>query len=147
MKKTFGSYAIIDPVKYAFKREPEWYWLIKAPTAADELAVARILSTQRTRVEMDGTRTDLLPLTLEVAIREIAVTFAGTNIPTSETDPTPILPKNASWEQVEALLQDMPREMVSELWIAVGEAVPGWGPAKRNAPKPPADEQSDEAKN
>src|SRR5690348_4144176 len=107
MKKTFGSYAIIDPLKYAFKREPEWYWLIKAPTAADELAVARILSTQRTRVELDGTRTDLLPLTLEVAIREIAVTFAGTNIPTSETDPTPILSKNTSWEQVEALLQEM----------------------------------------
>ena len=45
----------------------------------------------------------------------------------------------------DGVLRVSAREMVSELWIAVGEAVPGWGPAKRNAPKPP--EQSDEAKN
>jgi hypothetical protein len=135
MKKTFGKYAIIDPVKYVFKKEPDWYWMIKAPTAADELNVARILSTDRERVETDGTRTKLLPMTLEIALREVAVTFAGTNIPTSETDATPILSKDATWEEVEEVLKEMPREMLSELWIAVGEAVPGWGPAKRNLPK------------
>ena len=137
--KNFGSYAIIDPVKHVFEKEPSWYWLIKPPTAADELAVSRILSTERSQQFADGTKMVLLPMTLEIAIREIAVTFAGTNIPTSETDPTPILPKDAGWEVVEAALQQMPREMISELWIAVGEAVPGWGPAKKLLKKKPAE--------
>ena len=130
MTLNFGKYAIVDPVKYHFEKEPDWYWLIKPPTAAAELAVARILSTDRTRVEPDGTRVTLLPTTLEVAIKEIAVTFAGTNIPTSETDPTPILKETASPAEVEALLGQMPREMVLEIWKAVGEACPGWGPWK-----------------
>ena len=81
----------------------------------------------------------LLPMTLEIAIREIAVTFAGTNIPMSETEPTPIVVKGASWEEVEAVLRGMPREMISELWIAVGEAVPGWGPSKKLLKKKPAE--------
>ena len=131
----FGKYAIIDPVKHVFEREPGWYWMIKPPTAKDELAVARILSTDRTRVSVDGTRENLMPTTLEIALREVAVTFAGTNIPMSETDPTPILSDGAAWEKVEEVLKDMPREMLSELWIAVGEAVPGWGPTKKNLPK------------
>jgi hypothetical protein len=144
-KKAFGKYAIVEPVKYSFKKEPDWYWLIKPPTAKDELAVSRILTTDRSKIEGDGTRTTVLPTTLEVAIREVAVTFSGTNIRTSESDPTPILNQDASWEVVEAVLQEMPREMVIELWIAVGEAVPGWGPAKR---KPePKTEQSEETKN
>ena len=150
-QKTFGKYAIIDPVKYQFKQEPDWYWMIKPPTPADELVVSRVLMTDRSRTGPDGTREVLLTSTLEVALREIAVTFAGTNIPTSESDPTPILPKNATWEQVEALLLEMPREMVSELWIAVGDAVPGWGPAKQAKPakseETSEEKPDDEAKN
>ena len=137
----FGNYAIIDPVKHSFEREPDWWWMIKPPTAKDELAVARILSTDRTRMGADGTRENLMPTTLEIAMREVAVTFAGTNIPTSESDATPILPRDASWEKVEEFLRDMPREMLLELWHAVGDAVPGWGPAKPRAPR------SEEAKN
>ena len=126
----FGSYAILDNVKYVFKKEINWYWMIKPPTAADELAVIKLLTTDRTRIEFDGTRVSTLPNSLEIAVREIAVTFAGTNIPTSETDPTPILSEKSTWDKVEAVVQQMPREMVMELWQAVGEAVPGWGPAK-----------------
>lgn len=148
MKKgTFGKYAIIDPVKYQFKQEPDWYWLIKAPTPADELAVSRILMTDRSRTSPDGTREVLMPMTLEVALREIAVTFAGTNIPTSETDPTPILNKNATWMDVEEVLKEMPREMVSELWIAIGTAVPGWGPSKQKPSPAKSVDQADEEKN
>jgi hypothetical protein len=132
----FGKYAVIDPVTHTFEKEPGWWWKIKAPTAADELAVSRVLSRDQTRVEADGTRTTLLTTTMEVALREVAVTFAGTNIPASETDPTPILRTGASWEEVEAILKQMPREMLVEIWIAVGEAVPGWGPAKHNKPDP-----------
>jgi len=138
MKKNFGQYAIIDPVKHVFEKEPTWYWLINPPTAKDELAVSRVLAQDRTRVEVDGTRTSMFVTTLEVAMREVAVTFGGTNIPTSETDPKPILKDNATVEQIEDVLKDMPRAMLLELWGAVGDAVPGWGPAlpKKGEPKP-----------
>jgi hypothetical protein len=126
----FGKYAILDGVKHEFVKEPTWYWLIKPPDGGAELAVSRVLTTDRIRVEPDGTRVSILPTTLEVAIKECAVTFGGTNIPTSETDTTPVLKADAKVEEVEALLKTMPREMILELWNAVGDACPGWGPAK-----------------
>jgi hypothetical protein len=129
MNKTFGKYAIIDPVKHVFEKEPDWYWMINPVTAKGQLSVQRVLSQDRTRVEVDGTRISLYVTTLEVAMREVAVTFGGTNIPTSETDPAPILKKSASVEEVEAVLAEMPRGMLFELWKAVGKAVPGFGPA------------------
>ena len=141
MNRKFGKYAILDKVKHVFEKEPQWWWMIKPPTAKDELAVARVLSTDRSRIELDGTRTTTLPMTLEVAMREVAVTFGGTNIPTSESDSTPVLKEAATYEEVEEILKDMPREMLIELWIAVGDAIPGWGPRK---PKPPVEETSDE---
>ena len=135
----FGKYAIVDPVKHVFEQEPDWYWLIKPVTAAAELAVARILSTDKTRVEADGTRVSMMPTSLEIAIKEIAVTFAGTNIPTSETDPTPILKESATLTEIETIVGQMPRTMVLELWKAVGEACPGWGSwkAKQQGDKEP----------
>lgn len=145
--KNFGQYAILTEVKHVFEKEPEWYWLIKPPTTKAELAVSQVLATDRTRMELDGMRVSLLPTTLEVAIREIAVTFGGTNIPTSEKDPEPILKKDASWIDVEEILKEMPRAMIFELWNAVGEAVPGWGPAKPVARQAVKKEEKDEAKN
>jgi hypothetical protein len=148
MKKNFGKYAIIDPVKHVFEKEPDWYWLIKPPTAKDELAVQRILAQDRFKNELDGSRTQMFVTTLEVALREIAVTFGGTNIPTSETDPAPILKEGAAWNEVEEVLKEMPRPMLLELWKAVGDAVPGFGPAK--SPKlasKDSDGEADEPKN
>ncbi len=148
MASKFGKYAILEPVQHTFDKEPTWYWMIKPPTSQDELNVAKILTTDKTRMELDGTRVSVMPTTLEIAMREIAVTFGGTNIPTSETDPTPCLPSNATWDQVEALLKEMPRAMVWEIWRAVGDAVPGWGPAKPRAKQAePKDQPADEAKN
>jgi hypothetical protein len=129
----FGKYAIVSDVKYNFKLEPDWYWMIRPPLAEDELQVSKLLATDKSRIEGDGTRVVQMPTTLEIAIREIAVTYGGTNIPTSENDPTPVLKKDTSWVEVEALLKKMPRALVLELWEAVGEAVPGWGPAKPKA--------------
>ena len=140
----FGNYAILTDVKHAFEKEPTWYWMIKPPTAQAELEVAKILATDKSRVDLDGTRVSQMPTTLEIAIREIAVTFGGTNIPTSESDETPILRKDASVAEVESILKQMPRAMILELWNAVGEAVPGWGPAK---PRANNAKEADEAKN
>jgi hypothetical protein len=129
----FGKYAIVTDVKYNFKLEPDWYWMIRPPLAEDELQVSKLLATDKSRIEGDGTRVVQMPTTLEIAIREIAVTYGGTNIPTSENDPTPVLKKDAVWVEVEELLKRMTRALVLELWDAVGEAVPGWGPAKPKA--------------
>lgn len=140
MKATFGKYAIIDPVKHVFEQEPAWYWMIKPPDAAAELAVARVLVTDRSRLETDGTRVSEVTTTLEIAIKEVAVTFGGTNIPISETDPTPMIAEGASLAAVEAVVSRMPRAMVIEIWNAVGNACPGWGPAKPRAARQPGDE-------
>ena len=131
----FGKYAVVTDVRHEFKLEPGWWWMIKPPTAQDEMEVSKLLATDRSRMEFDGTQIRQMPTTLEIAIREIAVTFGGTNIPASETDSTPVLKKDASWAEVEELLKQMPRALVLELWDAVGEAVPGWGPAKPRAKK------------
>jgi hypothetical protein len=140
----FGKYAILTDVKHVFEKEPEWYWMIKPPTAQDELEVAKILATDKSRIDLDGTRVSLMPTTLEIAMREIAVTFGGTNIPTSENDPAPVLRKGAALAEIESILKEMPRAMILELWNAVGDAVPGWGPAK---PRPQNAKEEDEAKN
>jgi hypothetical protein len=126
----FGNYAILDDVKHVFEKEPGWWWMIRPPSTRDELQVTRLLATDQTRREADGTVSNLQVTTLDVAIREIAVTFGGTNIPMSETDPTPILKKGALLGEIEDALKEMPRAMILELWTAVGKAVPGWGPVQ-----------------
>ena len=45
----------------------------------------------------------------------------------------PILRKDASLAEIESILKEMPRLMILELWKAVGDACPGWGPAKPKA--------------
>ena len=129
----FGQYAILTDVKHVFEKEPNWIWMIKPPTARAELEVAKILATDKTRLDLDGTRVSQMPTTLEIAIREIAVTFGGTNIPTSESDEAPILRRDSSLAEIESILKEMPRLMILELWKAVGDACPGWGPAKPKA--------------
>lgn len=127
----FGKYAILQPVTHNLEKEPQWWWKINPPTAVAELEVARLLSTERKRTEFDGTQISVVTTTIELAMREIAVTFGGTNIPLPDNQNKPILPDNASPQQVEAVLSVMPRELILELWEAVGEACPGWGPVVR----------------
>ena len=63
-----------------------------------------------------------------VAYREIALTFGGTNLGEGEA-----LPQDATVIEVENMLRTFPQEMVNEIWIAIGEAFPKWGPADPNA--------------
>jgi hypothetical protein len=126
----FGNYAILDDVKHVFEKEPVWWWIIRPPSTKDELAVTRLLATEKSKRETDGTMVQLQVTTLDVAIREIAVTFGGTNIPMSETEAMPILKTGASLGEIEDVLKEMPRAMILELWNAVGKAIPGWGPVQ-----------------
>ncbi len=124
----FGKYAILKPVTINLKLEPEWTWSIKPITTGEELQLSQFLNTERVAVLNDGTRIGRPATNLEVACREIALSFAGTNIPGE--DAKPILSKDATIDEVEAVLKSMPHDLVMELWEAVGEAVPTWGPAK-----------------
>lgn len=131
----FGSYAVIDEVTHHFEKEQNWWWKIKPPTSGDELSIAKFLVQGRSEMGLDGVRRDYPPTNAEVMHREIAHLFAGTNIPASETavedGGEPIIKKDASVEQIEAVLRQMPHPMVTELWDAVAEAVPGWGPLRQ----------------
>jgi hypothetical protein len=133
----FGEYAIIDEVKHQFAKMPDWYWSIKPPTSGDELAMSKFLVQNRTEIGPDGIRRELPPTYTEIAYREIALCFGGTNIPAGgkkgkpvEEGGDPLLKENARVEQIEATLRKMPHEMVMEIWGAIADAVPGWGPQR-----------------
>lgn len=124
----FGKYAILKAVVYKFEEEPEWYWKINPPTVSAEMEISKLLNSEREKVDAQGVKTSLVVTTLELALKEISVTFGGTNVPGLD------LNDDATPEQVEAVIRKMPRAMIIEIWEAVGDACPGWGPVKkRNA--------------
>ena len=124
----FGQYAFLEPIDYRFEKEQELSWLIEPPTSGDELAIARFLNQGKVTISIDGTSREAPPTWLEVAYREIALTFGGTNIPKSDSNDTPILKKHATVTEVENVPKKMPHAMVMELWNAIKEFIPGWGP-------------------
>ncbi len=140
----FGKYAIIDETEHHFEKEPGWYWKIKPPTSGDELAMSKFLVQNRVEVDASGTRREYPPTYTEIAYREIALCFGGTNIPAGgkkgkpvEEGGDPLLKENARVEQIEATLRKMPHEMVMEIWGAIADAVPGWGPQRPKSSSSP----------
>jgi hypothetical protein len=134
---TFGKYAIVDGTVHHFDQEPEWWWKIKPVTSGMELEMSKFLAHHRV-IQARGERYELPPTNLEIAFREIALCFGGTNIPKDpdkkvEEGGEPYLEVGAETEAIEAALRCMPREMFMEIWKAVGEAYPYWGPADPNS--------------
>jgi hypothetical protein len=129
----FGNYAIIRPAVHTFEKEPDWSWDIKPVTAKEELALSQFLSTERVLIAPDGSRIGRPAVALEIALEEVALTFGGTNIPDDAGNL--VLKSDASMNEVKAFLLTMPHDMVMELWRAVGEAIPGWGPVISKNPK------------
>ena len=135
----FGSYAIIDPVTFNFKKEEKWWWKIKPATAGDELNLRKFYSEGRVAYGPDGVRREYFPNAYEQAMREIALSFGGTNIPLVDDEPVeeggaPILKVGAGVEKIEAVLASMPTEMVMEIWDHVGQVIPNWGPIQIDDP-------------
>jgi hypothetical protein len=133
MKSVFAKYAVLEPVTHAFEKVPTYWWKIRSPTSGDELNLSRFTLQNRVIVGVDGVRREYPPTNTEVMHREVALTFGGTNLPLDET---PVEEGGEPWvkvssdvEVIEAQLRKMPHEMVLEIWEAVGQAVPGWGPA------------------
>lgn len=137
MKSVFAQYAIMDEVVHEFSKSPGHFWRIKPVNSGIELEYSKFLLHNRV-VRERGHTTELPPTWVESAHREIALTFAGTNIPANDEAPVeeggdPVLAEDASIEEVERILRIMPQEMVYEIWRAVGEAYPRWGPVDPNA--------------
>lgn len=131
----FGDYAITGSVTHQFKKAPGWWWKIKPITSGAELEMARFIYRNRDVTDAHGNVTHIPPMNLEIAHREIALLFGGTNIPADANVPVeqggkPFIPDGASVDVVENALIQMPREMVLELWAAIAEANPDakWGP-------------------
>jgi hypothetical protein len=135
----FGKYAIVAPVTHHFEKEENWWWKIEPPTSGDELNISKFLVQARVITGPDGVRREYPPTDTEIMHREIALTFGGTNIPATdkpvEEGGEPIIKSGDPVEIIEALLRQMPHEMVIEIWEALGEAVPNWGPQFPKAKK------------
>lgn len=125
----FGKYAVLDKPTYHFKEEPDLFWTFRYATSADELAMARFYDISlRTVQGAEDEPYKIGPHWIEIMHRELAILFDETNIADGEGKIA--LKKKASVAEVEKLLREMPQGMVEELWIALGEAVVGWGPVK-----------------
>lgn len=133
-KSPFGSYAIIENIRFDFKDEPEFWWEIKPPTAGDELALTRYMNTGKAIYNADGgMETEGSPSWLDILFYEIALLFGGTNLPTDADKPVsdggkPFISEKSSMATIDARLRTMPMEMVAEIADKLAEDVPGWGP-------------------
>jgi hypothetical protein len=117
---------------HQLEKEPGWSWTIKPPTANEDVEMARFMNSGRVTAGPDGISREVVRTDIEVAIMEVVLTFGGTTIPADPGNPEggPVLAPDASKADVEGVVRAMPTELLKELWGAVGEAVPGWGPAK-----------------
>jgi hypothetical protein len=130
----FGNYSILDATAHHFELEPSWEWKIKPVHSGMELEMSKFTTHNRLVMGPDGIRRELPPTWMEICYREIAMTFGGTNIPKNREKPLSeggesILVEGAPIDEIEAVLRKMPQPMVMEIWTAVGETYPKWGPA------------------
>jgi len=126
----FGAYAIADGVEYHFDKLPEKMWIIAPVTSKAEINRSRFMLHNRVVETIDGTRYEMPPTAVEVRNREVALLFGGTNLTTKSGKPA--IKDNPSTQEVEALLEKMPPEMVNEIWVAINKSYPKWGPADPN---------------
>ncbi len=126
----FGKYAIVENARYHLVNEPDWWWEFKPITAGDEVAMTIFIQKGRPEKDADG-KVVYVPLPYQsIAMREISLSFGGTNIPQSANSDKPILTPSSTIDEIEAVLKQMPSELFKEIWGALGEAYPFWGPAK-----------------
>lgn len=129
-KINFGGYAILEGAEYTFEKMPDLWWTVSPITSGMELARSKFLYHNRVVEGLDGARYEQPPSPMEIAYREIALTFGGTNM--KFEDDSEVLPSDANVFQVEAVLAQLPQEMVMELWREIGRLFPKWGPVDPN---------------
>lgn len=129
----FGSYAVIEPIRYKFSDEPEWWWDINPPTTGDELNLNRFINQGKTIATDEGIQTEGMPVWMDVILYQIALLFGGTNVPfdaekSVEDGGKPFVSTNSTLPVIQERLKRMPMEMIAEVADAMAEHVPGWGP-------------------
>ena len=129
-KINFGGYAVLEGIEYNFEKMPDLWWKIDPITSGMELARSKFLYHNRVIEGLDGARYEQPPSPMEIAYREIALTFGGTNM--KFEDDSEVLPNDAGVFQVEAVLEKLPQEIVMELWKEIGRLFPKWGPVDPN---------------
>lgn len=131
----FGKYGIIEGDTLNFSEEPELWWKILPVTAGMELGLTRFIQ-EGNKIILNGEEHVVPHNNIEIACREVALTFGGTNIPESAGSDKPALKVGASLEEIEKFLATMPQGMFLEIWTQVGELYPFWGPAKKVKKEP-----------
>ena len=129
----FGGYSIAEPITHFFEKEPTWWWRVMPITSGHELEIQKFSIINRIVTDMGGQRHEFPPTIQETAYREIALTFGGCNITHEMLNADGkglLLESGAGIAEIEAVLRDMPQAMVDELWKAVGDANPTWGPPR-----------------
>jgi len=129
-KINFGGYAVLEGIEYNFEKMSDLWWKINPITSGMELARSKFIYHNRVIEGLDGARYEQPPSPMEIAYREIALTFGGTNM--KFEDDSEVLPNDAGVFQVEAVLEKLPQEMVMELWKEIGRLFPKWGPVDPN---------------
>lgn len=133
-KSPFGSYAILKNVRHVFENEKGLWWDIRPPSAGDELSLTIFMSKGKATYRADGgLETEDAPSWLDILFYQIALLFAGTNIPLDPEKSVsdggkPFIAPKASVSEIQDSLKKMPMDMVSEIANAIAEAIPGWGP-------------------
>jgi hypothetical protein len=135
----FGKYAVIEGIQYPLEREPSLWWGIRAPTAADELTMARYIAANRFEKNRFDDIVEIDMSNMEIAIQEIAILFDGTNIPWDPKEPVekggkPLVRREDGIDAIKTVISIMPADLVTELWIALRRASPSWGPSGPNQP-------------
>jgi hypothetical protein len=129
----FGSYAVIENIRFNFVDEPTYWWEIKPPTAGDELALTRFMAQGTTVYTKEGMESEGSPSWLDILFYEIALLFGDTNIPEDaeksiEDGGNPFISSDSSLAVIQERLKKLPMEMLAEIADNIAEHVPGWGP-------------------
>ena len=132
---SFDKYVVISNVEHHFEKDPSLFWVIKPPTIKEEIALSRFYQEGRLKI-VDGQRITYPWSSIEIAIRQVALLFGGTNVTKDGTDSL-VLRDDASLDAIEKYLGSLPPSVVMELFTAIGDAVPSWG-----KPSPKKDEET-----
>lgn len=131
-KINFGDYAIADSITYYLKKMPGTWWKFKPVTSGMELDRSKFMIHNRVITTSDGIQYDQPPTSLEIAYRELALTFDGSSLQRENGEQA--IPIGSSIERIEALLRAFPQELIIELWVELGRHFPKWG---ASSPEPP----------
>ena len=119
----FGKYAIVDNVRYHLEKEPTLGWEVKPPTARIEISINRFTQGESLIQSLQGIERKIVT-TAEIALEELTLTFAGSNIPDGDNM---LFVDGMDNDAIKEAIKTFPKALFYELWKALGKTCPGWG--------------------